>query len=335
MAHEIETHGTEAAAIFAREDAWHKLGTTMPAGFTAEEAMTVGKLGGWNVRKLPVTMTDITDDGVTSVEVPGQFAIARTNPWTGAVEPLGGVVGAGYTPIQNEEHCELLNALVEESGAHFESAGSLRGGSEVFVTMRMPEAMTVGGVDRVDLYIAALNNHIGRAAFRLLVTPVRVVCANTQAAALGNNVGMFSIRHTANARQAINEAREQLGLAFKYAEEFETEAERMIQETMTDGQFREIMMREWGPLEDMGKRAQDNAQQTVDHVFKLWSEADTQAAIRNTRWAAYQAVTEYVDHFIPVRGAGDEATVRAERVLTSADLPAIKRHAFDLFRVPA
>ena len=29
MAHEIETHGTQAAAIYARQDAWHRLGTTV------------------------------------------------------------------------------------------------------------------------------------------------------------------------------------------------------------------------------------------------------------------------------------------------------------------
>ena len=27
---------------------------------------------------------------------------------------------------QNEQHCELLNLLVDEAGAHFETAGSLR-----------------------------------------------------------------------------------------------------------------------------------------------------------------------------------------------------------------
>ncbi len=47
MAHEIETHGDQAAAIFARTDAWHRLGTTVRGrAFTAEEAMELGHLGG-------------------------------------------------------------------------------------------------------------------------------------------------------------------------------------------------------------------------------------------------------------------------------------------------
>jgi Domain of unknown function (DUF932) len=36
-------------------------------------------------------------------------------------------------------------------------------------------SLTVGGTDRVDLNIAALNSHDGTSAFRILVTPVPVV----------------------------------------------------------------------------------------------------------------------------------------------------------------
>jgi hypothetical protein len=111
MAHEIETHGNRAAAVFARKDAWHRLGTTLTDVFTAEQAMTVGHLGGWNVRKTPLTTVDLDADGVSVMEVPGHFATVRTNPFTGAAEPLG-VVGEGYRPIQNEDHCEILNSVM-------------------------------------------------------------------------------------------------------------------------------------------------------------------------------------------------------------------------------
>ena len=184
MAHQIETHGSAAAALFARTDPWHHLGLTVAgAAFTAEDAMTLGHLGGWNVRTVPLTATEIGEDGVGSIDVPGAFATVRTNPFSGHAEALG-VVGAGYHPLQNEDHAEFLNHLADASGAVFDTAGSLRGGRQVFVTMRLPEHLSVGGTDRVDLNIAALNSHDGNSAFRLLITPVRVVCANTQHAAL-------------------------------------------------------------------------------------------------------------------------------------------------------
>jgi len=50
--------------------------------------------------------------------------------------------------------------------------------------MRLPDTMLIGGIDPVDLYIVACNSHDGTSAFRLLISPVRVVCGNTQALAI-------------------------------------------------------------------------------------------------------------------------------------------------------
>src|SRR6185312_12271562 len=128
-----------------------------------------------------------------------------------------GVVGEQYVPIQNEEHAALLDALVDESGAHFETAGSLRGGRQVFLSMKLPTTMQIGGVDPVDLYLIACNSHDGTSAFRLLVSPVRVVCANTLALAASRARSTFSIRHTAGAAGQIEQARQALGLSFTFA----------------------------------------------------------------------------------------------------------------------
>ena len=49
MSHHIETHGQDAAAIFARTDPWHRLGVTVAGdAFTAQDAMTLrapGRVG--------------------------------------------------------------------------------------------------------------------------------------------------------------------------------------------------------------------------------------------------------------------------------------------------
>lgn len=331
MAHEIETHGTAAAAVFARTDAWHRLGTTVhDRAFTAEDAMRLGHLGGWQVRKLPLTAAEVTDAGVTPIEVPG-FATVRTNPFTGAPEALG-VVGGGYTPLQNEDHAEFLNLLADESGAIFDTAGSLRGGRQVFITMKLPDSLTIGGIDRVDLNIAALNSHDGSSAFRILATPVRVVCANTQSAALARHESSVSIRHTRNAKTAVQAARDALGLTFGYLDAFQTEAERLIDAAMTDAAFDALIDATFGPTVDarepVSSRARDTERQRRDRLHWLFTDADTQADIRATAWAGYQAVTEYVDHYAPVRTRGDQATARATRLLTSDDPDRIKRRAW-------
>jgi hypothetical protein len=115
----------------------------------------------------------------------------------------------------------------------------------VFLTMKLPDTMLIGGIDPVDLYIVACNSHDGTSAFRLLISPVRVVCGNTQALAIRRAQSSFSIRHTSGARGYIGQAREALGLTFKFAEAFQAEADRMIEQAITDEQFEGIVAQLW------------------------------------------------------------------------------------------
>lgn len=331
MAHEIETHGNAAAFVTAKTHAWHKLGTVLPDAFTAEDAMREAYLGGWNVRKSPLTTVDVTDSGVTTVEVPDKYAMLRTSPFTGQAEALG-VVGNQYEPIQNEEHAQFLNDIVDESGAHFETAGSLRGGREVFLTMRVPEYMKVGGIDPVDLYLVALNAHDGTQSFRLLITPVRVVCANTQAAALRNNLSSVSIRHTRNAKSSLEEARRALDLSFAYADEFSVLANEMVESTLTDAKFSKLITKFFPDPKSLSERQQRTRQDEIDALEALWASSPTLSEIKGTAWAGYQTVTEYLDHYRPMRGVGDgdEDVMRAERAI-KPETARIKESAFATF----
>ena len=117
--------------------------------------------------------------------MPDQFATVRDNPIVaGRIDYLG-VVGSKYEPVQNEASCTLLDALTEEGGAVYETAGALRGGRETFVTMKLPTSMTFegrdGSKDRTDWYLAALNSHDG---YLPLAKPVgicgsKVLCGHT------------------------------------------------------------------------------------------------------------------------------------------------------------
>lgn len=225
--------------VSARENAWHRLGTVLESTFTAEEAMTHAHLGGWNVRKLPLTATQLDENGVTSIEVPGQFATVRTNPITGAVEPLG-VVGTRYTVIQNEEHAEFLNTLVDESGAHFETAGALAGGRRTFMSMRMPQHIEIDG-DITNLYLIAVNSHDGTDAFRVFTSLIRPVCQNTVTAAIRGAKSSYSIRHTASALGRVQDVRQALGMTFKYVESFQQIAEGLYASAFSDREFEQFL----------------------------------------------------------------------------------------------
>jgi phage/plasmid-like protein (TIGR03299 family) len=328
MAHELEQLANgETAFASARLSAWHQLGTVTETTMTAEDIMAKAFLGGWKVRKIALQGVETTPDGITLIECPDKWMTVRTNVITAETEYLG-VVGEDYTTVQNEQVAEVLNRLVDEAGAHFETAGSMRGGRSVFVTMKLPTTMRIAGVDDLDLYLAATTSHDGTAALRVDATPVRIVCANTQRAAFRATKGFYVFRHTSNVHSQISQAREAMGLMWTFMAEFEQAAERMLNETLTMGQFEAITNQLWPLAQDAPEVTRNKHAQRRATLRYLIRDADTQAAIKGTRWAGYQAITEYLDHYTPAK----DATTRAGRAV-AGPTGELKTRAFDLLTV--
>ena len=315
MAHELDITNGQASFVSAREDAWHKLGRTLDHAFTAEEAMTQGLLGGWDVRKVP--MQAIAEDGLL-VGVPNFQSVIRTNPVTFDPESLG-VVSPRYTVIQNEAHAEFLNTLVDESGAHFETAGALYGGRQVFMSMKLQGGIRVGGVDLVENYLTAINSHDGSMAFTLMVTPVRVVCANTLAVALGNHRHIYRIRHTTNALARVQQAREALEVSWDYLDEFQSAANQLIDTTMTHARFMDIVTEEFGAPDDAHQAVATRRENKINELEELFVEASTQEGVRDTAWAGFNAITEWLDHYSPRQGKDKDASRALAAVMEHSD----------------
>ena len=320
MAHEIETFTDGTAALFtARQDAWHRLGTVTTDCLTAQQVMDVAYLGDWDVRKEQIQAVE------SGAVVPNKWATTRRHPKTGRREVLG-MVGSSYQVVQNEQACALLDFIVDETGAHFETAGSLRGGREVFVTMKLPDTMRVAGVDTMDLYLAMCTSHDASRLGRVLCTPVRIVCANTQAAAFANNVGEYTFRHSGDIEGKLTDVREALHLVPVYLDQFQEEAEKMIDKQLAWDQLQRIADELW-PLGDDDPEAAFLKKMARERDLKyLFEESPTQDTIRGTAWGGYQAITEWLDHKQPAKSDYH----RANKVLADGTVTATKKRAFDL-----
>ena len=336
MSHEISI--TNGVASFAdsqtdakgRVDAWHKLGTPVGHAMTAQEALDAAHLANWNVRKRPI-WADLREDnveGVRGLVVPNQFATVFDNPVTKEITPIG-VVGSRYAPIQNEALTEFADALVDEGGAHYETAGSLRNFSQTFLTLRLPQHMVFEGEDGqqdiTNWYLALFNSHDGSSSMFGITTSVRVVCANTASVAIAGAKSRFAIPHTSGWKAATQEARESLGLAFRYEEAFEAEARALFEQPFSVDEAKSFTEE----LVELSKAERDSAaatqrQNVSNAILKLFVESPTIVGtpIAGTKYGAFNAVTEYCDHFQGVRGAGDDADaqsiLRANRTLAMA-----------------
>ena len=325
--HDLEIFADGTASMFsARVTPWHQLGVVTADCVTAAEAMRLARLD-WKVTKHPVQTVVVTEDGVSTIDVPGKYATVRTNPETGKLDPLG-IVGEQYTVVQNLDNAEFLDALVGESGAHFETAGSLKNGRRTFVSMKLPETMLIGGSDRVDLYLTATNTHDGTGSFTTLVSPVRVVCANTLDYALTRAVQKIQLRHSSGVLGRIQEARDTMKMTFAYVEEFQVMAEAMLAKTVDEIQFEQVVDGIWAPTKEKSGLLTKGTTDRKLALKQLFTGAETNAFGRGTAWGALNAITEYTDWFAPETANG---LTRAHRVADGALAP-VKNKALRLLQ---
>jgi len=185
---------------------WHRLGTSFG---TAPDLNTALEAAGQNfeVEKRPLYIQPTDAYGFTVVE--GHEATVRTDRNT-----VLGIVSDRYSVLQNHEAFSVLEPMLDDHLAYLETGGTLRGGQDVWMLVKFDPseiakrvAVEGGLFDEIDPYGLIWNNHAGRSTVMLLETPIRVVCANTLAIALGgNSTHAAKVRHTGNVAQNVKTA---------------------------------------------------------------------------------------------------------------------------------
>lgn len=308
-----------------RVDAWRSLGPALPDATTAAEALKFGRLAGWNVRKVPAQVAV----GGKTLMIPNRFATVRDNPLVDNQVDVLGDVGKGYQVLQNECYEPLLDTLADESGATFATAGELDGGSKAFITMRMPGHAKVGGVDKVDNYLAVLASHDGSVSTQVMVTPVRLAGQGTLNLAFKKASHKFTLRHTVGAHRAmVLQAQEALEFMFNYLDGFQEQADQLANTKLTQAKFEQLIERNFGAPKGAPAGTVTRTQNKLDHMAEMFSDSFAQQGVGGTAWAGLNALTEWHDHYSPVRpGDGDPGEVRSRKALMD---PAFKNDALKL-----
>ena len=305
MAHNLEMNGNEVAFALRGTPAWHNLANRI---FSKDEEVSTAtmleeaKLSNWDVRLSPIT--NHIDESWNDVS--DSHLVIRTNPFNGGTDVLA-TVGKRYKVIQNEELFAFADAIHDANPeCRWESAGSLKKGKVVFGTVDVPRTMVLdpqGANDQTKLYLIVWTSHDGSVAVQAAITPVRVVCQNTLNLAMRNAKQSFNIRHTQTAEGRIQVARETLGLALGYFDEFEKEAQELFKQEITDKQFSDLIKTIYPkPEKDAAKVAITKWENKVVLLDDLYHNSPTNANIKGTKWGAFNALTERLDYFRSGRG---------------------------------
>lgn len=307
MAHLLESANGQTAFASLREPAWHGLGTVFTEEVSTAEMLKLAHLDNWNVR-------------LEDVAIPEGFAsdksysfVTRTNPFDKTKNDVLGVVGERYVPLQNEDLFDFGDLMLD-GGGRWETAGSIKGGRQVFGSLALERETVLdpnGVSDKVSTYLLINTSHDGSVAIQASITPVRVVCANTLNLALkGKAKQSFKIRHTQTASGKVAQAREALGLANKYMDEFDKLAQQMIETELTKAQFDNIVALAYPAPEKDAKGSFKKHSDKVDLIQSIYVGAYNNT-IAGTAWGAFNALTERLDWYRSGRGGDNESILAA------------------------
>jgi phage/plasmid-like protein (TIGR03299 family) len=309
----LESENGQTAFASLRQPAWHGLGTVFENEVTTKEMLDLAHLSDWDVR-------------LEDVGIPDGFAsdrnysfVTRTNPFDRTKNDVLGVVGERYVPLQNEDLFDFGDLMLD-GGGRWETAGSIKGGRQVFGSLALERETVLdpnGVGDKVNTYLLINTSHDGSVAIQASITPVRVVCANTLNLALGNRgrggsvKQSFKIRHTATASGKVQQAREALGLANAYMDEFDVMAKNMIETEISKAKFDEIVALAYPAPTGEDKKGSHKKHNTKIDLIQSIYVGEYNNTIAGTKWGAFNALTERLDWYRTARGGSNESILAA------------------------
>lgn len=271
------------------EPAWHGLGNVLPEGQWPgrEEAM---RLAGhdWTVIEEPVFARGVEMTTHKALyDDQGHFL---------------SVVSKDYGVIQNTVPYELIEAVSRE-GIKWHCGITLQRGQCVVVGY-LPEEWTAPGDDSPTIpFLTALWGHDGLTALRLLRSSIRVVCANTKAAAEdeASNSGLnITIRHTKNWKDYVERARETLMNLRHGFDEYKELATELAGHAINQAQVQDFLS-QFLPVPDessvqYSKIVERHVMEARGSFMQVLHGPNIPEAHRLTAYGLWQSGLEYLQH---------------------------------------
>lgn len=280
MAANVET------MFYVREKPWHGLGTKVMEAPKSKEALRIAGLD-WKVVQEPV----FTE---TKEKIEGYRVNVRDTD-----RKVLGVVTDRYKVIQNEEAFAFTDALLGE-GVRYETAGSLQGGKKVWLLAHLPQEYIISG-ERISPYLVFSNTHDGSGAVRVALTPIRVVCNNTLNLALSTAKRSWSMVHTGDIQEKMEEAKNTLFMAEKYMDQLGKEFDNLRRIQLTDQKVKEyieILL----PMEgDMTPLQRKNIFRLREDMQARYFDAPDLKEVGNNAYRFINAVSDFATHAQPLR----------------------------------
>lgn len=287
MAHELEIVNGVAQMAYAGEKPWHGLGVEVSNDLTPAQIMEKAGLN-WSVEK-----KDLTIEG-TNIKVPGHQALIRSTD-----NKILDVVGEDWNPVQNADAFEFFSEYVLAGDMEMNTAGSLKGGRNVWALAKVKESFTILKEDQVDSYLLFSNPHQYGKAIDVRFTPIRVVCNNTLTMSL-NSQSKNQVKLNHRSVFDAETVKTTLGIAHdkfqKYKEMAEFLASKKFSVDSLIQYYNDVFPHTYNKDKGVKVTKADDLTKTAKAAMAV---LDTQPGAKlgeGTWWQAFNSVTYLTDH---------------------------------------
>lgn len=307
MAHNINfNEQTQQHSFFSvKEKAWHGLGQIVQDYPNSAAALQFAGLD-FEVCKRPNIHK--LDDGT---EIISKNSFYTYRPDCCAI--LGDRLGKDYEVVQNIDAFSFFDAIVGGDGIQYETAGALGKGEKIFITAKLSGYIKVGNDDMIEKYLFLTTSHDGYGSIMAAFTPVRIVCNNTLNAALRNHTNSIKIRHTANAKERLEEAHKVMGISNQLSQQLDGIFNQWAKVRITDKEVQKLIQLAMVPNKEVLKNIEKSEMDELSTCFKnmcddvyeynMTSASQQYETTKGTVFGAYNAITGY---FQNVRNYKDE-----------------------------
>lgn len=291
---------------------------------TTAEAIVEADLD-WEAIKRPISIE--TKKGNFS-DCPDRFALTRQDRLFHS-PPIFGIVKKKYVPLQNKEAFSFFDGILSLKAATIAAAGSFDEGRIVYILAKLPGTIKVIDKDISEKYLLLSNTHDGKQSVTIKFIPVRIVCTN-QLTSTSLDGSTLRVIHSRGVQDRLTSAKNLLGLINTQFDTIESNFKKMIKIKMSSKDVDLYMQKIYNPN---AKRSDKNLISATKPSFnnkglesskELWvaGKGNDIKGVSGTLWAAYNGVTEYIDHHTKQRtgeamlksiwtGAGDLIKRRA------------------------
>jgi hypothetical protein len=268
-----------------RQTVWNGLGTSVKDALNSEQALQIAGLD-WDV--IP---TDVVVNG--KVRENYKANVRSDN------DDVLGIVSDRYTIVQNRDAFKFTDELIGSGDIQYETAGAWKQGRMIWVLASLEKEYEILG-DEISPYLCFTSSHDGTGAVRVLMTPIRVVCANMMNLALGSAKRQWSTVHKGNVEERFKSAEATLLNAQKYMEGLNEEANNLVDIKITPATWADMVNELIPTHEKMTSRQLNTVGEKRQSLHDAIMSPDL-ARFRGTGWSAINAITDFVSHSEPAR----------------------------------